>query len=384
MTARGIIRPWCRCTRGRCGWFSIPRSVRRWVRSSGSISLVQRSGGPAGGAVRFESSTGGSEARRLSIGSRLQAGRGVDGSSRGASVQGAGRSRVGVAGNRAQGSVGVYLGATDGIPTTEDDRTLAAAALAEIAPVDEVWGLVPRAFADATKAAGGADRHASEVAKFVAGQPSRSAVSSFLVDQLEEVKRSDPEKAKALRAQLRQPRFQKDPLARIILMRSPERPTAPGKSIPDLQVDALEGGGTFSTASLKGKVYWLELWATWCAPCVKELPVLHKVFAKYGKRAARPLHILSISFDPEAFDVKAFRKGKFPMPWEHARPSESQLQSLSELFGEGIPFYALVDETGRSFASTPDLHAKDLPGLLDKMDAPSSSAPATHKATPAN
>jgi thiol-disulfide isomerase/thioredoxin len=58
------------------------------------------------------------------------------------------------------------------------------------------------------------------------------------------------------------------------------------KPAPSLNLELVDGGGTFSLEAQKGKVVLVDIWATWCAPCISELPHLQK---------------LSESYDPEEF-----------------------------------------------------------------------------------
>ena len=69
-----------------------------------------------------------------------------------------------------------------------------------------------------------------------------------------------------------------------------------GSALPDLTL-ADAAGGKLSLASLKGKPFLLNLWATWCAPCVKELPALDKL-AQSG--AIRVVAVSQDSGDPQA------------------------------------------------------------------------------------
>jgi thiol-disulfide isomerase/thioredoxin len=65
------------------------------------------------------------------------------------------------------------------------------------------------------------------------------------------------------------------------------------------------GGGDISLADFKGVPTLVNLWATWCAPCVKELPTLDKLAASHA--ADGQLGIIAVSQDskPQA-EVKAF------------------------------------------------------------------------------
>src|SRR4051812_6084072 len=56
----------------------------------------------------------------------------------------------------------------------------------------------------------------------------------------------------------------------------PSQSSAPvvGRPVPDLQLNPLHGGKAMRLGELKGKVVLLDVWASWCAPCKEELPML--------------------------------------------------------------------------------------------------------------
>lgn len=68
-----------------------------------------------------------------------------------------------------------------------------------------------------------------------------------------------------------------------------------GKPSPKFDYENQKGGKT-SLESLKGKYVYIDIWATWCGPCIKEIPSLQKVEAQYkGKNIA----FVSMSVDTE-------------------------------------------------------------------------------------
>lgn len=64
-------------------------------------------------------------------------------------------------------------------------------------------------------------------------------------------------------------------------------------------------GKPVSLASLKGKVVLVDFWATWCAPCKEELPVLQKLYAKYRKQG---FVVVAVSVDKDAKNARKFAK----------------------------------------------------------------------------
>jgi cytochrome c biogenesis protein CcmG/thiol:disulfide interchange protein DsbE len=62
---------------------------------------------------------------------------------------------------------------------------------------------------------------------------------------------------------------------------------------PDLAVRTL-GGDDFDLAKLQGHVVLIHFWATWCPPCIKEMPALEAFYERYR---ARGVEILALSED---------------------------------------------------------------------------------------
>ncbi len=91
--------------------------------------------------------------------------------------------------------------------------------------------------------------------------------------------------------------FRKDPDAFV--------PAVLPRAASSLKATTL-GGQSVSLEDYKGKVVLLDFWATWCAPCVKEMPALDKL---YKKHAARGLTVLGVSIDEDPKKAVAFRSG---------------------------------------------------------------------------
>jgi thiol-disulfide isomerase/thioredoxin len=68
---------------------------------------------------------------------------------------------------------------------------------------------------------------------------------------------------------------------------------APPKSAPELRWSGPDGTET-TLAAYRGKAVLLNLWATWCAPCIKELPSLQRLQAKLQ---GEPFAIVALSID---------------------------------------------------------------------------------------
>jgi cytochrome c biogenesis protein CcmG, thiol:disulfide interchange protein DsbE len=78
-----------------------------------------------------------------------------------------------------------------------------------------------------------------------------------------------------------------------------------GAKMPEIGLTDLSSGKPVTVASLAGKVVIVDFWATWCAPCKEEMPVLEKLYKKYGSKG---LVIVGVSVDKDASNIKGFLK----------------------------------------------------------------------------
>ena len=75
-----------------------------------------------------------------------------------------------------------------------------------------------------------------------------------------------------------------------------------GMKCPDFTVPLYQDGGEFSLAANKGKVMVINFWATWCTPCVAELPYFQKLYENYGDQIALvAIHSNLVTDDVETF-----------------------------------------------------------------------------------
>ena len=117
-----------------------------------------------------------------------------------------------------------------------------------------------------------------------------------------------------------------------------------GEKVPDFTVkDA--SGKEYSLAQLsEGKKYILiDFWASWCAPCRREIPNLRNLYAKYGSRG---FQIISISRDKNAEDWKKAIEDE-QLTWPNFL-DESDIAKLYKV--RAIPTMYLVDADGRIVA----------------------------------
>jgi thiol-disulfide isomerase/thioredoxin len=136
------------------------------------------------------------------------------------------------------------------------------------------------------------------------------------------------------------------------------------------------GGKVSFPSDYKGKVVLLDFWATWCGPCIAELPNLTKVYEDLHPKG---LEILGVSLDSEdkKAGLAAFTKEK-GMTWTQICDGKGWKAGLAQLYAvRGIPACFLVDAgTGRLIASGTALRGASLRPTIEKaLGLPPSGTP---------
>lgn len=119
--------------------------------------------------------------------------------------------------------------------------------------------------------------------------------------------------------------------------------TAKLKTEPlDLKFTALDGT-EIDLAKMRGKVVLIDFWATWCGPCVQEVPNVVEAYEDFHPKG---FEIIGVSLDKDKAKLEAFIKEK-GMAWPQYFDGKGWQNEISSRFGiQSIPAMWLVDKKG--------------------------------------
>ena len=128
-------------------------------------------------------------------------------------------------------------------------------------------------------------------------------------------------------------------LAMFTLASAPARALDVGSAAPSFSLSS--DRGKLDSASLKGKLVYVDFWASWCVPCKQSFPWMNEMQAKYADRG---LHVLAINVDAKAVDAEKFLTqvpAKFQVAFDAAGVTPKQFAVIA------MPSSYLVDGEGR-------------------------------------
>jgi thiol-disulfide isomerase/thioredoxin len=133
-----------------------------------------------------------------------------------------------------------------------------------------------------------------------------------------------------------------------------------GKPAPTFSVS--DGQNTVDLAALRGKVVVLNFWASWCAPCLEELPTLNTMQEQLPQ-----VRVVGVSIDEDSNAYALFLK-RHPMDFVTVQDAAQRSNSLYGTFRP--PETYVIDKTGtirRKFIGPQDWTSPEIVNFLKKL-----------------
>lgn len=123
---------------------------------------------------------------------------------------------------------------------------------------------------------------------------------------------------------------------------SAERPLAPNFTLENSE------GKKVSLSDFKGKVVYIDFWATWCGPCVAEIPHSKKLKEKFTGNDSIVFMYVSVDNEDNVDGWKAFIKKKGMTGVQLISRDGGQEERVGERYDiQFIPRFVLIDKNGR-------------------------------------
>jgi len=120
------------------------------------------------------------------------------------------------------------------------------------------------------------------------------------------------------------------------------RPLTPEFKILD------ESGNLIDLKKLQGKVVYLNFWAQWCSPCMKEMPFINKLQAKFSEQGFQSILINMDLNDNDIEKAKKIKASLAPLPFGTFFSAKEFQQKF---LVEALPFHILIDRNHRTATS---------------------------------
>lgn len=130
-------------------------------------------------------------------------------------------------------------------------------------------------------------------------------------------------------------------------------PLAKGDSAPPCSAPLLDGGRTIDLADYRGKVVYVDFWASWCGPCRQSFPFMNELHSELGGKG---LQIIAVSVDKTADDARRFL-ARYPAQFATALDTSGACPAAYGL--QGMPSSFVIDRNGTVRAIHAGFHDSD-------------------------
>ena len=119
-----------------------------------------------------------------------------------------------------------------------------------------------------------------------------------------------------------------------------QAPVRVGLPVPDFTFPGLDGQKV-SLSEFRGRVVFVNIWATWCSPCVEEMPSMQKL---YQKLKGENFEILAVSIDSQGTKVVAPFMKKYKLTFPALIDSMGTIKRIYK--ATGVPESFIIDKNG--------------------------------------
>jgi thiol-disulfide isomerase/thioredoxin len=129
---------------------------------------------------------------------------------------------------------------------------------------------------------------------------------------------------------------------------------------------------------LRGKIVLIDFWATWCVPCMRELPGLRNLYAKYKDKG---VSVIGISLDGDKKALSKFLTSK-GLPWPTYFDGKGFENQFAQRYAvRGIPQLWVINKQGKLVSTDWDVKKteQELPKLLGSTNSSSTNPSSTEK-----
>lgn len=138
---------------------------------------------------------------------------------------------------------------------------------------------------------------------------------------------------------------------------------------PNFELPALGDARMHALEDYRGKVIYLDFWASWCGPCRQSLPALNEFQAQMGNKE---FEVVAINLDANPADGLAFLE-QFPVAYTVLSDPIGKSSRLYDLVG--LPTSVLIDQHGVLVSSFQGFHPSHLVKLRKAVEILTESSP---------
>jgi peroxiredoxin len=135
----------------------------------------------------------------------------------------------------------------------------------------------------------------------------------------------------------------------------------PGDKAPTFSAPALDGGKNLALSAYRGKVIYLDFWASWCGPCLTSLPLLEELRSEFP---SEDFQVLAVNVDDDPDKARKFLS-RISVNYPSATDPAGR---IPEIFGvETMPTSFIIDRNGVVRHVQNGFHKSELDSLRSRI-----------------